>query len=82
MGLVSVGVAIAKLTLLGEVRSQISGVMFVIFGTLLLLYATLRYFRIQALLNEGIFEANKWGVWFVVFVSAFGTLFALALALI
>ena len=82
MGLVSVGVAIAKLTLLGEVRSQISGVLFVLFGTVLLVYATMRYFRIQALLNEGIFEANKWGVWFVVGASAFATLFSLVLALI
>lgn len=67
MGSVGLGVAIAKLDLLGsDLTSKLAALLFVGIGAVFLLYCTMHYFRVLYLLNTGFFEANKWGVIFVV----------------
>jgi len=67
LGSIGLGVAVAKLSL--AKYSEISGLAFIIVGTIFLLYASVRYFIILGLLNRGLFEANKFGVGLIVVLA-------------
>jgi uncharacterized membrane protein YidH (DUF202 family) len=80
LGSVGLGVAVAKLD--SSRYAQVSGCLFIAVGALFLLYSTLRYFKLLHLLDEGYFEANKFGVGLLVTLAAIATIVAITIVIL
>lgn len=82
LGAIGLGVAVARLDLLGRYGSRVCGLLFLFIGSLFLLYSTFRYYRLSALINRGLFQPNKIGVWIITLLSIVAVLAAIIIILV
>ena len=78
LGLIGVGVVLAKLVEVGT-TTQIGGLAFVLWGTLLLGYAFVRYRAVTSMLERGKFRAAAFGP---IFVTVAGFIAAIVAAVL
>eukprot|EP01087_Luapelamoeba_hula_P007650 TRINITY_DN1868_c0_g1_i1.p1 TRINITY_DN1868_c0_g1~~TRINITY_DN1868_c0_g1_i1.p1 ORF type:complete len:157 (-),score=26.71 TRINITY_DN1868_c0_g1_i1:14-484(-) len=72
LGCIGLGVAVAKISL--TKYGQLAGLTFISVGAIFLLYSSYRYFTVLGLLNQGLFQVNKFGVGLIVVMAIIATI--------